>query len=860
MSIGLTVPAAAAAPRLVGAYRPGSAVFDEMLGADGRIKPHWQAFIAQIEALGPERLHDMLLTTQRLLGDTGIAFNINADPDDRKLAWRLDLLPVLIDPADWHALERGLIQRARMIEAVLQDLHGPRRLLFDRLLPPALIFGSPDYLRACVNWADPPKRFASVLAFDIARDAQGRWRVLADHVDTPAGNGWVLASRVALSQAMGELFLATNPRRLASHYAALQDHLRTLSREDGLIVVLSTAPNDPSYFSQAYLARYLGYPLVEAADLTVRDSRVFLKTLEGLIRVDVVLRKLPGRGLDPLYVAGGDGLGVAGLLGAAIQGNVTLANALGTGVVQHRTLAGAAPRLIQQLLAEEPLLDDAEALWLGDAEAQTRLIDGEPEHLVTELNARFNPGDRHPTMSDRITTMPRDALRAFLAREGHRYVALGATELATTPAFTDGALTPVRYAFRAFVIATEDGFRVLPGGLGRLSPSAATHVLPNGYGSKDLWLPSEGGEPPAGSILSAHLSDVHLRRTGRDLLSRSADHLFWLGRYTERAETIMRLLRAVLSRLLIDAPADRNPELLARLLKFCLLKDDPDQDEVNVEATVAGIERAVRELLFEPNHIYGLRQTLDLAQRNAVAARAHLPHDGWRVLNAIRVDRRWRQSVDSLVGWPPFELLDSGLRCLTAFTGVVAENMTRNYAWRFLELGRRIERGQQTAEMLRALIDDREETHPAMLKALLELCDSFITYRSRYVMVPMVTPTIDLLVLDETNPRALAYQLQALEAMLDSLPREGPYRTAEHRRTLAMLTEWRLYDADTLSRRAPAHGEADSESSAPLPLHPLLEGTLNGLQEVSDLLGRKYFAHAEPAVSTLPRGAQTMVG
>ncbi len=822
--------------RLLAGYRPPSAAYDELTGPDGMPRPAWRPLLDKLEAIGPSGREQVVRTVEQKLLESGIAFNVHADPDDRQAAWRLDLLPVILTAAEWHGLEAALVQRVRLIEAVLQDLYGAQRLLRSGVLPPSLVFGNPEFLHGCSGWRQPPARYLHVYACDLARDPDGGWRVLADQIDAPAGNGWLLASRVALSQGLGELYFDSRVRRVASFYARLQSGLQAAAPgEDGRIVVLSTGVEDPGFFSHAYLARYLGYALVEPADLTERDGQLYLKTLEGLQRVDLVLRKIGGRFADPLNLPNRGGGGTPGLVQAARLGRTVIANALGSGVLQNRALAGFSNALAETLLGEPAALREATALWLGDPAAQAQILD-EPGWVVSRLTARHDPG----AVGDRVDPLPGladdGARRRFLAREGHLWVAERPTPLPTTAAFDGSGLQPVHWALRVFAAIDDEGCHVLPGGLVRQTPEPAVVGLPNGHGSKDLWVLRDPGDTLAPSILTHRFAAVHLRRTGRDLLSRTAENLFWLGRYTERAEVVLRVLRAVLSRLIEDAGPERQPALLELLLSIHLVTPD----------TAGGGSRerigwALAQLLHDQAPAFGMRRSIDGSRRNATLARGVLSQDGWRILNALFNDRRWRRSSRPVLVAPPIDLVNDAIYRLVAFAGTAAENMTRNYSWRFLAIGTRLERALQTVDLVATLAgrrnDDVDET--IALTALLEIGDSYMTYRSRYAVTPMAVPVVDLLLLDESNPRSLAFQLVSLEGHLAELPHDGPYRSPAQRKVLGLLTELRLADPDRL---------VEEEEGGRL--EAFFARARGDLAAVSDLVARSYFVLAETPTST----------
>jgi uncharacterized circularly permuted ATP-grasp superfamily protein/uncharacterized alpha-E superfamily protein len=833
--------------RLLQAYRPKLAGHDEMLAPDGGVRPHWRRFVTGFAALGAEGWRAASDSTRRLLRESGIAFNVYADPDDRAHAWRLDLLPVLLHEEEWRRLQTGLVQRARLLDAVLRDLYGDACLLHEGILPPGLVFGSDEFLRPAVR--PEGRRDGPLLrhyACDIARTRDGAWRVIGDQTDIALGNGYLLASRVALSHGLAELFMACHARRLAGYYMGVQQSLRqACSYADGRIVVLSRGPADPSYFSNAYLARYLGYTLVESGDLTVRDNLLYLKTLDGLQRVNLVLRKVPGRHADPLELAGDGWLGVAGLVQAARAGRVVIANGLGAGLVHNRALAPFSARLCRHLLGEDLLLEEAPVLWLGDPGMREAALARLDRLRIGRTTQRSDPGEVEQLI-DGATLDPaaRARFQDQLRRDGHRMVAQEPLPLATTPAFDGSGIVPVPFAFRAYLALSDKGWSVLPGGLVRMAGEPVTVGLPNGFGSKDLWIVGDAPEAAPVSLLKESMAEVHLRRTGRDLLSRTADNLFWLGRYAERTEGTMRLLRAVLARVLEDSRPDAEPLLLRRLLDVAVGDGPPLPLSKGAGWPLRALEEAVTLLMFEPGRTLGLRESLDQLHRTATLVRDQISHDAWRMLNALHIDRRWRQPMARIGVWPALELLDDGVRFLNAFSGTEAENMTRNYAWRFLEMGRRVERAAHLIDLTRGLVlGGPAPEEDGSLRLLLELGDSFMTYRSRYLMTPLLAPVLDLLLLDETNPRSLAWQLAELDGHLAELPTDGPHRSLEQRMVLRLLTELRLADLAALLRRTPSGARPE--------LGDLLARGAAMLPDLSHVIARTWFAHSETPITTL---------
>jgi uncharacterized alpha-E superfamily protein len=617
----------------------------------------------------------------------------------------------------------------------------------------------------------------------------------------------------------------------------MQETLEAETGAEGRIIYLTPGPSDPAYFSHAYLARYLGMTLVEPGDLAVRDGEAHLKTLEGLRRVDVVLRGAPSLGIDPLYASGIGAIAPPGVVRAARLGRVAFANAIGAGLLDGRALAPFSGALIRRLLGEEPLLEEADHLWLGEPEAQARWLADREGWRVTPMRAV----SRGPLAGeDRLSGLSHAAAARLLAREGWRHVARRAIATGLTPSLRDGRLDATPWAMRLFVVAGPDGWRCMPGGLAFSSPEPTVDGLPWRGVAKDVWVvdaaAAAAAQPAATSRLTQHRRTAHLRRTGRELLSRVADNLFWLGRYAERADISLRVLKVVIERM-IDAPRrDSAPDLLHALLSLRL------EDVKEGEPPASLRARIVRLALdnAEPN---GVRRAIESVYWNANDTRAHLSRDAWRDVGALHANPVWRLPPEPHRALSLGAPVEEAIRVLAAFAGASHENMTRNFAWRFLELGRRLQRALLVTQMFRALVARAAEDEPGRLFALLQLCDSFFAYRSRYLTTPEATPAIDLLILDESNPRSLAFQVAAMEAVLAELPRPTPYRNPEHRIVLRLLTDLRTVDAAQL-------GETDADG-ARVRLAALLERAEEELGNVSELVAKAYFAHAEPVLTAV---------
>jgi uncharacterized circularly permuted ATP-grasp superfamily protein/uncharacterized alpha-E superfamily protein len=822
------------------AYAPAADVWDEMLAAPGEPRPHWAPIVRWLRGEGRTEMARRWEQGRRLIHENGVTYNVYGDPRGMHRPWELDAVPLVVSSGEWAWLEHALAQRARVLNLVLADLYGPQQLLHDGLLPPELVYANPAFLRPCHGVALPGGVALHVYAADLARAADGRFWVIADRTQAPSGAGYALENRIVVSRTLPEIFRECRVQRLAAFFGTIRDTLRALAhrhRENPRIVLLTPGPYNETYFEHAYLARYLGFTLVEGADLTVRDSVVYLKTLGGLEPVDVILRRLDDAFCDPLSLRSDSSLGVAGLVQAVRAGNVVVANSLGSGVVETAALMAFLPSLCKHLLDEELAMPSVATWWCGHEDALAYVVDN-LESLV--IKPAFPVVGHEPIFGSALAAAARDELLARVRARPHEYVAQEQVTLSTAPVWTRDGLQPRHVVLRTFGIATGDGYRVMPGGLARVATSRESLVvsMQRGGGSKDTWVGSEG-PVSAMTLLRPAGAPIELTRGGSELPSRVADNLFWLGRYVERAEGTVRLLRSVLARLADEASGSEVPELpilLAALAAHAGLEDDlvaPDLD-----ADPAMRERAVLDFLRAHAPPRALRPTLAAAQRLASISRDQLSLDTWRVLNQLENYLPARDAVHGLTVGDAIERMNQLVLAMAAFNGLTLENMTRGQGWRFTDLGRRLERAFFLIAVFRhtMVVPCRDETR--LLEALLETADSAITYRRRYLGTVQPAPVLDLLATDETNPRALVFQVRALAEHVERLPRAGgeALRTAEERTAIAALARLRM--------AAPAELAAIGLHGERVQLRDLLRQLGEELVTLSDTITESYLSHA----------------
>ena len=817
-------------------YRPEPGIFDEMV-AEGGVRAHCEPFVRSLEGIGHAAVSARWENAKRTIRDNGVTYNVYGDPQGEDRPWALDLMPFLVPPAEWARLEAAVLQRTRLLNAILADIYGPQRLLHSRRLPAEVILRNPAFLRPCHGLAAPGGVHLHLHAVDLARTPNGDWTVLADRTQAPSGAGYALENRIVLSRTLPEAFRDCQVQRLAPFFRAHRDWLNALARRDApRVVLLTPGPLNETYFEHAYLARYLGFTLAEGGDLTVRDRRVFVKTLEGLQPVDVIFRRLDDSFCDPLELRAESTLGIAGLVDAVRSGSVVVANALGTGVVETPALSPFLPGLARELLGEELALASVPTRWCGTPAARHDTL----AHLDRLVIKRTLTGSQRPPVFGRLLTTEQ---RALLAREiearPDEFVAQDDVALSRIPTWNGQEMVPRALVLRMYVAATGDSFIVMPGGLTRVAGSADPVVsMQRGGGSKDTWVTADGTVSPL-TLLDQKPVVIRRDRRSGDLPSRVADHLFWLGRHAERAEHTVRLLRALVSCLADEDTTAETPELGGLLHTLAALELVPAR--VCRPLPLRTLERELLPVLFgDSPQPAGLHRTLPEVLRNAAAVRDRLSTDTWRILNQLRYDVR--------LGHGPIQLNDVLLHLnrmivdLAAFSGMEMENMTRGHGWRFLDIGRRLERCLNMAHLVHAVLT-AAPAPAAMLGPLLDIADSAMTYRRRYFAQPQLAPVLDLLLADPSNARAMAFQVPVLTDHVTMLPRDpnAPSPTREQSQVAHIATLLAGADLDVLSR-------PDDEGNYE-PLTELLNEIDDELRAISDTITHFYFSHAEPRVS-----------
>ncbi|HEX5844350.1 MAG TPA: circularly permuted type 2 ATP-grasp protein, partial [Pseudomonas sp.] len=764
---------------------------------------------------------------------------VYADPDGADRPWELDLLPNLIPAEEWQRIAAGVAQRATLLNRVLADIYGPQKLIADGLLPAELVFGHNNFLWPCQGVQPPGGTFLHLYAVDLARAPDGRWWVTADRTQAPSGAGYALENRQIVSRAFPELYRDLRVQYLAGFFRTLQDTLARQAPADGetpLVVLLTPGRFNESYFEHLYLARQLGYPLVEGSDLTVREAKVYLKTLAGLRRVHGVLRRLDDDFCDPLELRTDSALGVPGLLEAVRQGHVLVANALGSGVLESPGLPGFLPAIAKKLLGDELLLPSIASWWCGEPPVLEEALEKLDELLV---RASFPSQSFAPVFGRDLDEAQRAELAERLKARPYAYVAQARAKLSQAPVWQpeEGQLAPRAIGMRVFAVASAEGYRVMPGGLTRVAAEADAEVvsMQRGGASKDTWVLGErhaSGEPWQ---WLRPLGVADLVRSDPFLPSRVVENLYWFGRYSERCEDGARLLRIMLARYVDD---DDDPQALQTALglgeSLGLL---PDADSGELQARLL-------EALLGEDWPDSLRANLQRLQWVAGSVRGKLSQANWQALLELQREAQGLQTEQADFG-ELLDFLDRLLLSLAALSGFALDDMTRDDGWRFLMLGRCIERLQFLCDSLANFLRSNAVDDQSALEWLLELGNSSITYRTRYLASAQLIPVLDLLLLDEQNPHAVLFQLRTL---LRSLERLGERFELPAERRLQHL-EQQLARFSLSSLENPLFGSSGVNEVLG-GLAALLEALSQAAAETSDRLGLRFFAHVDASQRT----------
>ena len=822
-------------------YSPPDGAYDEFMMDSLQPRLHSKVFLDEIVQIGRNEFEHRWQQAQRTVQSNDFAYSGYATPEDKARPWELDAIPFLISSAEWNSVSAGLEQRAHLLNLVLQDLYGKQSLLKQGILPPELVFSHPGFLRAYHGQHVQNDCFLHFYAADLARSPNGEWWVLADRTEAPSGIGFALENRILISRMYPELFHQCRVERLAPFFIAAQETLRSIAPhgpENPRVVLLSHGPTSPNYFEDAYLARYLGYTLVEGGDLAVRKNQVMLKTLGGLIPVDVILRRQNSNACDPLELDSSSRMGAAGLTQAARSGQVGIANALGSGLIESAAFMAFMPRLCQSLLGEELLMSGV-ASWLCGLPDQLNYVLKNLEKLIVKPAFRMRGENCHSV--ETLSKMSAKKLSEVIKANPTQFAAQEKVMRSSIPVWR-GNIQPAYLSLRAYAVASGDSYTVMRGALARTASALDPLELSirKGEGSKDAWVLADSPVEYV-TLLKEQGRTITLRRSGAELPSRAADNIFWLGRQVERAEAIARLLRSAVSRM--SGETRSTSDLEVPVLLRCLADQgqvEPGYAIEKMRSQLPPAEQVLIASVFDKSQPSSLRSVLDQLFRLGSIVRDRISLDTWRIIR--RIDKGFQPEKYGVTNLSDvLTMTDELITELAAFSGIVMESMTRTQAFRFLELGRRVERSSQIMSLVKNCFIPMPQAQGPILETVLEVADSLMTYRSRYLANLQLAAVLDLLLTDESNPRSLVFQFMQLSKHVERLPRnqEQPGYTAEQRLAMTLLHSVRMLDIQAI---AEAHSLGDYET-----LERLIETWESQLPKLSEAISHRYLVHAIPS-------------
>lgn len=833
-------PTVEAAPTEGLVYGPHPGLLDEARAADGSLKPGWDYLLSSIGDLGPEVMRKREQKARRILRDDGATYNIYGKPGSPSTSWELDPVPYVISSDDWASIEAGLLERAELFNLILRDLYGPRTLIRHGALPPEALFSHGGFLRACQDIQLPGEHELIQHAVDMVRREDGSMCVLSDRTQVPSGSGYVLENRTVMSRVFPSLYRDSHVHRIASFYRRLRHKLTSLSPSGDIprIALLTPGAQNETYFEHAYLANYLGFPLVQNGDLVVRNGFLWMKSLEGLKRVDVLLRRVDDMFCDPVELRADSQLGVPGLLETVRTGRVVIANPLGSGVLENAALLKYLPDIAMLLLGREPRLDTVKTYWAGD-DADLAFISANVRTLIIK-HAWRGSGNNSVYGGDLDDKQINDLL-ATVHQYRHQYVAQEKLAKSYIPSFNGSALEPRATLLRTFSVATDSSYTVLPGGLTRIGTGIEGEFvsMQEGSPSKDTWVIAS---EPERAWTEDNLTDIPglaVESVADSLPSRVVENLYWMGRYAERAEASMRLLRTVF--ILLNGEDPISPEAQRILLQTVsqLTYTLPGFLEATPEQ-LANPETELLQIVQDGNRAGSVRSTINSLLLAADESKELLSTDTIRVINDLR-DALGDLDGDLAGGLAsaPEEALDPLVTALAGLSGLTQESMIRSVGWRFMEMGKRIERALQTITTVKGLVtpvcDEIEQA--TLLSALLTSMEVLITYRRRGRERRGIELGLQLVLLDNTNPRSLIFQLERLQEHLVELPNSHGMSGELDEESRALLEATTTLKLTRLPHLLKAHGSRRSE------VDTLMTQLAGLLREFSRMISDKHFDH-----------------
>ncbi|MGB1091130.1 MAG: circularly permuted type 2 ATP-grasp protein [Oceanobacter sp.] len=816
-------------------YHPKDELPDETLSSDGQTKPHWDYLLDSLNELGLNAFRQRQAKALRILRDDGATYNIYDESKQPGHVWNMDLVPLAISSDEWREVEAGLLERAELFNLLLRDIYGPRDLIRQGVIPPEALFCHRGFLRACQGVRIPGEHDLILHSVDLIRGEDGRMMALGDRTQSPSGAGYSLENRSVMSRVFPSLFRDSHVHRLSVFFQRMRAKLTSLApnHTNPRVAVLTPGAHNETYFEHAYLANYLGFYLVQSDDLVVRNGFLWMKSLDGLSRVDVLLRRVDDWYCDPVELRGDSRLGVASLLEVVRAGNLVVANPMGSGILENPVFLRYLPQIAKTLLGRELRLPTVATYWCGEQEDLDYVLNNLSNLVIKPVYRSASDSSRY---GPRLDEEGLAKVRAEILADPQRFVAQPVVVAGHVPTCHEDVLVPRPAILRSFAVATDSSYTVMPGGLTRVGEAERSFMISSQTGSrsKDTWIIASEPE----RILNDETLDDPIGREA-DLISlpsRVVENLFWMGRYAERAEAALRILRTAFM-LLNGEERISNVTQHQLLHAVSMVTATPSRPSTGETA-----EEALQGIIENGAVIGSISNNLNAMLYCADETKELLSSDTMRVINDIRdalttLDDSFSGSLSSA----PEEALDPLVTALMALAGLTQESMLRGFGWRFMDMGRRLERGYQTSTLIHSLLVPvlSEMDQSKLCEAMLLSLEALISYRRRYRARVSVQTSLDLVMMDSSNPRSLMYQVEQLSKHIQELPKVNSQLhelPVEERRILECETLLKLSSLSELSK-------ADGFTRPQLELRmKKISGLLSGL---SELITDRYFDHRE---------------
>lgn len=834
-------------------YIPALSSYNELFSDGNHIRPDWQTFFSSLHQLGYKELQERNVDILRLLKENGVAYNIYNDPSGQTRPWELDPIPQLITAHEWETINAGLIQRAELFDLLLKDIYGPQTLIKNGILPQELIYLHPGFLRSCVNIKLPGTQHLVLYAADMARGIDGRLWIISDRTQAPSGAGYALENRFAMSSVLPELFSNLNVKRLSPYFDALQQALTNIAprnSDNPRIVVLTPGPDNETYFEHSYLAAYLGLTLVQGNDLMVKDNFVWLKTIDGLEKVDVILRRVDDVYCDPLELKSDSLLGIPGLVQVVRKGNVAIANPLGSSIVESAGLVPFLPAVAKHFLGTELIMPTIATWWCGQPKEMNYVI-ANLKTLVVRKIFRNIAGTRSAIDGASLSTTQAGDLIQQIKANPYLYVGQEKINFSSTPSWLDRKIVAGHSLFRSFLVSHQNSYIAMPGGLTRTNSGANSFIISNQLGgiSKDTWVLSSDDEQEQPVSVQLNTDTLQHKTLKRSLPSHTAENLFWVGRYTERVIYNSRLQRTVMQKLLQSnktfvADDEGSEAVLLQTVSQCTYTFPGffEENPAKREELYTKPWTELTDVLYNEKRNGSLSHNLLLLKNSVYSVRNFWALDTWRVLRQMEDEWNKAKTDTNTDHLKMISSIDSLNTSMFAFLGMNRESVRREQGWNIMDLGRKLEQSLYIITLLRSVFQSKkdEQAEHELLESVMIAGQSLITYRYTYrdhLQLPLV---LELLMLDTNYPKSLAYLVKKIKRYISLLPKEG--------KEIQLSSKQRnIQEADSLLKLADviALTKYDAESKEYVALGNFLDKLYILIADTSMLISKTYFKHSQ---------------